>query len=553
MDDLSQNPYSAFFAPGSPQASVSNALGSNPYAQFFGGSSSTAQSQAAQAVVVQPQAPQTGVAAQWASAGPMDRLKMLGQNFMPTAEKVVPPIAKDFAAQGINTVGTAAGATLGSSFGPLGTGAGAAGGNALGQLISTELGFQPKVQWGQVAGAGIMPAGSGPITAPLAAVVGVNAQSLIDQHQLASPTTDAAAVLGGYLARGVPEAEPPAAATKIATLNRAREIGYVVPDIGDEATGIKNSPSAQAIINRTNPKENANGAIIQNQKLTQGLAQSYIGAPPGFGFSEPEFLQLQAPYNAAYEQLGALSPTAASDLKLWKIARDQTNSLYQDAGRTTAGNRTEILDRAQESAEDQDLLEQSLADEAQKSGNPQLYQNFQNARVGLAKINTTMRATNLDTGEVDPTIFSRMAKKGVPLTDEAADIASFTNAYPQFSKPASKITNQTNAGTVNTIGKRLFQGAIGTGAGIVGHLTGTDAWQSTELGATAALAAPRVAEGISNAAKNFLISPTFQQSAMAQPYFGSVSPGIAQNLARFAPQQINALQPTPALLTQNTQ
>jgi hypothetical protein len=522
MDDLSQNPYAAFFASGSPQAAVANAIGPNPYAQYFGGSSSTAQSQSAQTPVVVQQAPQTDMAAQWASASPMQRLSMMGKSFMPTAEKVVPPIAKDFAAQGINTIGTAAGATLGAMAPiPGGAGIGAGVGNLAAQGTNVALGLQPKIMPGQVAGAAIAPMGTGPITAPITAALAAQTQSLIDQKSPAAAIPTVLAAVGGSMAAGAP-AENPLNSVRDSTLAEGQAVGYKLPP--NEV----NPSTLNKVLGSVAGKADVKAGIIKdNQLTTNTVAAKAIGLDPAEPITPEALKQAAAPENQVYAQVAALSPDAAYALDEFKQARSDASAYWKEYGRSLS---VETQKKAIAAGSDADIWEQLLAQEAASKGQPQLAAQFTQARVNLAKIHTVDSALNEATGNVSAPVIGRMFDAGKPLTDGLDTIGKFNQAFPLYTREA-----ESTAGT--GVSKLAIPEAVG-GAIAGNHFAGIP-------GAIAGGAAPFLRPAVQ---AGLLSNP--YQSMFAQPNYGNVPAGMAQNLARFSAQN-PALTPNLSLLQQN--
>lgn len=112
------------------------------------------------------------------------------------------------------------------------------------------------------------------------------------------------------------------------------------------------------------------------------------------------------------------------------------------------------LGRAQQKAATamEDMIEANL----EKSGNPELVQNFKQARQLIAKSYDVESALNEATGNVSARKLAKLLDKGKPLTGELRQAARFAKAFPKAAQD------------VETIGSQPAISPLDVGAGVIG-------------------------------------------------------------------------------------
>ena len=515
------NLFDQFDAPAAAPAAAP--LATNPFDQFDPNAKPVAQAQATPA-------PNPELAKQWANAGSGERLQMLMSRFLPTAKKVVPPIAKNMAAQGIETVGAAGGAALGGLTspvtGPVGPMAGGATGDLAAQNLNKYLGLQNGIDYGRVAASGIFPAAKGPITAPLAAAAGTQVQSLIDTGKPAGVAETALAAAAGRMGAG--ETVPIEQSVKDATIKEGQAIGYVLPPNEVNPNGA--TKLVGSIAGKADQRVNS---IKINQQVTNATAAKAIGLDPADaaknGISPQAINQAKAVQNQTYAKVASLSPDAAFALDQFKQANSDAKLYYKAYAASSAD--PSKLKQAQEFESQAEQWNDVLADEAKKAGQPQLAQEFTQARTNLAKIHTVDAALNDATGNVSAPVIGRMFDKGKPLTDGLDTIGKFNQAFPNYTGEADRF-----AGTGVS---KLIPTEMAAGAAAGGHFFGVP-------GAIVGGAAPLVRPSVGH----FALSPTGQRVLATPPSSHILTPTIAANLARFsgmpAAEEISDAPLTPA-------
>ena len=463
------------------------------------------------------------LAAQWASSGPLERLKMMGNHFLPIAGNVIPPIAKADAAQAINIAGPAVGTTVGGMVGGIpGAMAGAGLGTYGAGRLNQSLGIGAPATMGQIAGNTLTAGGAGPISAPAMALAGGAAQSFMDSGKAPSPAQLAIMGIGAEMAAGSPESPTGSQVTRDATIKEGQAAGYVLPP--NEI-----NPSLQNnVLGSVAGKADLKAASkIRNQQATNTLAAQALGLDPAQPITAQAIQGVKDAANQAYAQVAALSPDAAGALEQLKQSRSDAKLYYRAYAASPAD--PSLLKKAQQAAQDGDIYEQLLEDQARSSGQPALVNNLRQARVTLAKANVVDTALNESSGNISAPTIGRLYDKGMPLTGELGTIGRFQQAFPLY-------TGEAESTAMPGVSHLSPYGAL-AGA-IAGH---------EYLGAPGAIGGA-VVPFTRPAVREAMLSGPYQ-AMFGRPSYGPPPPGLAANLARFTAQQ-GALTPNMSLINQ---
>ena len=441
-----------------------------------------------------------------------------------SAAAVVPPIAKNFAAQGIDTVGTAGGAVIGGLTspvtGPVGPMAGAGGGNYGAQRLNMALGLQDKVDLGQVAGSALTAGGSGPISAPLAAMAGTAVQSGIDTKSAPTPGQLALSAVGGFMAggSGEPVGEPQINALR----TQAQDAGYAFDPVSA-------NPS---LTNRLAGSFGGTAAIkadasLKNQVVTNAIGAQEIGLP-GVPLTQDAIDQAWTLANAPMQKLAAVSPQIAQaiqDSRQLRYDADNANYQYSTSQPGVSLKKNPALQAQATAARSlADNKETQLASMAQQAGVPDLYTDYVAGRVQQAKVGAVDENFDPDTNTLSAQGLGKLLDKGVPLTDGLRLIADTHNNFGAWMKDGPDVVRP-GSNKLN-----FFTGALAAREGY-------------ERFGTPGLAAG-VLPFMDAPARGMMLSP-MGQSLMAQP--ARTPPGMLANMARYGVQQAANPVPNPAM------
>lgn len=269
-------------------------------------------------------------------------------------------------------------------------------------------------------------------------------------------------------------------ATRDATLKDAVSAGYIIPPSLAEA-----GTTARTVEGLTGSARMARTAMDTNQKVTNSLANEYLGLPKTVSLSDDVIQSLKAPHNAVYEEVANLPDTlitnqapkkANSDYLLrndttsyiangrelldkLKEARDVSRSAWKSFNSGTASNPTELLKTAKNADIEASQLEKDIWQIAAKSGPTNLLENLKNSRRELAKINTIDKVFNETTGDVNAIALSKLAQKGAPLDGAARKIANFGRAYGKI----ARVPADGNSAAFTAVDAGLMGGGMGAG------------------------------------------------------------------------------------------
>lgn len=243
------------------------------------------------------------------------------------------------------------------------------------------------------------------------------------------------------------------------TLANARSEGYVVPSSAVNPTFLGNRLESVAGKAATGQE-----ASIRNQQVTNKIARREASLPEDSPITEGTLAAARDQLAQPYQEVAALSPTAAKKLELLKEARFEAKGNWQYADRTGDPKAVKEAKKWDNKAQ---RLESDIDTEAQNSGNLDLVTRLQEARKALAKNYTVERALNVGSGDVDAGTIGRLLDKGAPLSGGLETIGRFNQAFKRYSREG---TNVPAAGVGKT------EAIAGATLGAVGHATGVGLW-----------------------------------------------------------------------------
>lgn len=401
-----------------------------------------AQSLIAESMVEQPQ--QTQVP-QWGQENP--RLYSAAQT------------ARQYGAPILEGVGMVGGGLLGAPAGPVG----AVGGAGLGYGMAKEL-----VNAADVA-LGNRPRQELPEQAKEAA-----------KNVLEGATYEAGGrVLGdvaGAVAKMIPESVK-STPEKLATFLRSSEAGYVIPP-----SQMKPSWGMRALESISGKAETANVASMKNQEVTNKLARQSLGLAPevplskesmksyrraqhGMGYDpvrDVGIINLGKSFNTSLDDIikantGEGSIPAAENKQVTELVnsyktKDLTfvnSSDLVDAIRVLRENADEAFGKGETALGKANrkiasTYEDALDNALQQFKQPELLQNYRNARQNIAKSFTVGDAIKEGSGNVDAKKLAAALQKEKPLSGELETAARFGNVFRQSAKTPEEIGSVVN-------------------------------------------------------------------------------------------------------------
>jgi len=319
-------------------------------------------------------------------------------------------------------------------------------------------------------GAGMLQSAAMPATARGAAAQGAVLGGIQPATSNAERVTNVAlgGAAGGGAARvmqGVGQAVGPAAPTinpqRAAAIEKARELGYVLPpsemrstiplhiteglsgkiQIGQSAA-TKNQVKTDRIIRKElaipddAPLNVETLNAIRAEAGRQYAAVSSLGDIPADTTYRAQLSQISAKYDKAAKDFPELVNPDVSKLvkgldgqqfdaggivEMIGILRESADTAYR-AGNTAIGRANKDAYRALEG-----LIERHLA----KSGQTQMLDQFKAARKTIAKTYTVQNALNQGTGSVDANKLAAALKRGAPLSGDIRQVAEVATAFPK--------------------------------------------------------------------------------------------------------------------------
>lgn len=277
-------------------------------------------------------------------------------------------------------------------------------------------------------------------------------------------------------------------AIRDATLRDAHAAGYVVPPsaVGGSTVGnILESISGKAAIGQE--------SALRNQEVTNRLARKALGVADDTPISEGMLKALRKTAAQPYRDVAGLSKQAEMNLEALKNARFEANA-YQKHYAVSADPKS--LAESRRLAQQADMLEQSLEQQATQAGRPELVKALRDARKQIAKTYEVERALNVGTGDVSAKALGRALDKGKPLSDELAVAGRFAEAFPSYAREGAAIPTP-NVSKSAAIVSLLLSGGGSAAAGPAGIAAGALPFVAPPLAQKALLSRP-VQDAIAN-------------------------------------------------------
>jgi len=279
------------------------------------------------------------------------------------------------------------------------------------------------------------------------------------------------------------------------TLKLGRDAGYVAlpTDVG----GSKIGRFLEGVSGKFKTEELASA---RNQQVTNSLTKKYLDLPDDVPLTSEVLENARTSVYPAYEaiantgtiSLGNNNPfssivtginkvtggknalmqnvpdtysiDAATAIQRLKELRSDGSAYLRSGTNIMKPNPKEVL-RGNRYLAEANKLEKAIENHVVKLGQPELINQFRDARRYIAKTFTVEKALNPQTGVVDAKKIAKQLDQGVPITDELALVGKYAKAFPKTTKVVAEAPAPFSAVD--------FYGA-GAGAG-VDYLTGLTA------------------------------------------------------------------------------
>ncbi len=253
-------------------------------------------------------------------------------------------------------------------------------------------------------------------------------------------------------------------ATRDETLKLGRDAGYVAlpTDVGGKKAG----RFLEGISGKFKTEELASA---RNQQVTNNLTKRYLDLPEDAPLTTEVLENARTSVYPAYEaiaetgtiSLGNKNPFSNIVTGINKVTGGK-NALMQDIPDTYTIDAATAIQKLKELRSDgsaylrsgtnimkpnpkevargnrylaeADKLEKAIENHVVKLGQPELINQFRDARRYIAKTFTVEKALNPQTGTVDAKKIAKQLDQGVPITDELALVGKYAKAFPKTTK-----------------------------------------------------------------------------------------------------------------------
>lgn len=440
------------------------------------------------------------------------------------------------------------GGIAGAPLGPIGIAGGAATGAGLGYGTAKEL-----TNWADVA-LGNKPMPTGTERAQEAA-----------KNVLEGATYEAGGrALGDVINRVgkmIPEAIS-ATPEKIASFLRAREAGYVVPP-----SQMRPTWATRALESISGKAETGQIASLRNQEVTNKLARQSLGLSPEAPLSKESMqsyrkaqidmgyepvrdvgiVNLGKSFNQSLDDIikantGEGSIPAAENKQVTELVNSfKTKKLsfvnssdVVDAIRILRQNADEAYGKGENALgrankDIAEAYENGLDNALQQFKQPELLQNYRNARQNIAKSFSVESAIKEGSGNVDAKKLAALLQKGKPLSGELETAAQFGNVFKQ----AARTPEEMGSPAVGAL-RPYASTAMAAGGATLGSMLG-----GAPGAALGSMAGGAIGMGAPAVARSALFSPAMQARLAQTP-----QPAMtAEMLRRYAPSAVTGLAP----------
>jgi hypothetical protein len=472
----------------------------------------------------------------------MDPYAQMGRQMAsPQGQVAMGQVAQTVKNMGLEGGGATGGQALGAATGPLAPVAvpalGALGGflgNTAGQLTTPGKEFSMGEALGAgvagtIPGASLAKAGASTVAKQggkyaLGNVAAVNTESLVEgrglasvnQNLLAAGTGFGAAPVSKFLDSGSKAAAAAARSSQDSvrreTLKAGRELGLVVPP-----SVVSPNITNDTLQSLGGKAATAQAAIERNQPKINSAVRADIGLPDEAPLSEIAINTQRVAPNLTYDKIAKSSPEANNLLGQFKASNDRARELfsaYTDSKAKGLPNNA-ILAEARIAAGEADGFKDAL----KKTLSKPLFDEFEAARVRLAKVGLAERAVRLGDGNADAKVYGDALEFGEKMTGNARTLGRFSSAFGRYMKEAAA-TPPSGVDYLKMFGTVGAGGGLGyTLGGVPGAIAGTAAMSAAQRGS-----------------RSLLLSP-FYQNRFAQPYYGPTTEDISASFARLGVMQ----------------
>ena len=287
------------------------------------------------------------------------------------------------------------------------------------------------------------------------------------------------------------------------TMRAGRALGLVVPPSAVNPNLVNDS--LQSIAGKAAV---AQEAILKNQPKINAAVKAEIGLADSAPLSPIAINTQRVAPNLVYEKIGSSSPAAKNLLEQFKQTTSDANDLFS-AYRNAPIKDPSVLSRARALQAQAETYKQVLRTVVPKP----LYDEFDAARVQLAKIGMVDRAVRLGDGNVDAKVFGDALDAGEKLSGNLLSIGRFQSAFGRYVKEAAS-TPPSGVDYLKMAAK------IGVGAGAL-----------AKGEPSLAVAAPIAMMAAERGARAGILSSKYQD-LMAKPFYGAATEDIPAGIAR---------------------
>lgn len=297
------------------------------------------------------------------------------------------------------------------------------------------------------------------------------------------------------------------------TIRMGREAGYVVPPSAVNQPsflgGRLESLGGKAALGQE--------SSLRNQSVTDALARKAAGLGDDQAISAEALRAARKNAAAPYREISALNPRAASELEAAQSARAESKLQWKHYNRSAEPAAHKAATMADANAK---RALDNIEREAQAAGKPELVEQLKMSRALIARNHQVQNALNRGTGNVDASVLGRALDSGAPLSGELATIGRYQQAFPQFTREASKVPTP-GVGKTELLAAALLGGGGTAAAGPLGALAGLAPFAS----------GPTRSALLSKPVQNMLAQPNYKAGAVTRGTAALNDPETQRRLA----------------------
>ena len=248
------------------------------------------------------------------------------------------------------------------------------------------------------------------------------------------------------------------------TLKLGRDAGYVA--LPSDVGGSKIARTLEGISGKLKAEELASS---KNQKVTNNLTRKYLDLPEDTPLTletlenarESVYPAYDAIRNTGSISLGNQNPfsnivtgvnkvaggknalmqnvpdsyviDADTEIQRLRELRSDGNAYLRSGTNIQKPNPKEVL-RGKRYLAEAEKLEKTIESHVTKLGQPELIEQFRDARRYIAKTFTVQKALNSELGSIDARKIAKDLGKGAPITDELSIVGKYATAFPKVNK-----------------------------------------------------------------------------------------------------------------------